>query len=67
MRGTDQQQFLIFSYISAERRVPKEDQLRAIREMPDAGLTVWGATSMRLTPTVSVPPLARERRLTIGH
>jgi hypothetical protein len=38
MRGMDQQQYWMFSYISAERRVSKENPLRAIREMADAAL-----------------------------
>jgi hypothetical protein len=50
MRGTNQQQFFMFSYISAERRVSKEDQLRAIREMADAALA-WGAASTRFAPS----------------
>ena len=31
MRGTDHQQSSMFSYISAEQRVPKDHPLRAIR------------------------------------
>ncbi len=38
MRGTDRQQSSMFSYISAEQRVPKEHPLRAIRIMVDAAL-----------------------------
>lgn len=38
MRGTDHQQSSMFSYISAERRVPKDHPLRAIRVMADAAL-----------------------------
>jgi hypothetical protein len=38
MRGVDQQQSGMFSYISAERRVPKDHPLRAIRIMVDAAL-----------------------------
>ena len=38
MRGVDQQQSGMFSYISAERRVPKDHPLRAIRVMVDAAL-----------------------------
>ena len=37
MRETDHQQSSMFSYISAERRVPK-DPLRPIRAMADAAL-----------------------------
>jgi hypothetical protein len=35
MRGTDEQQEWMFSYISAEKRVPKDHPLRAIRTMVD--------------------------------
>src|SRR5271170_691670 len=38
MRGADHQQSGMFSYISAERRVPKDHPLRAIRIMVDAAL-----------------------------
>jgi transposase len=38
MRGVDHQQGGMFSYISAERRVPKDHPLRAIRVMVDAAL-----------------------------
>ena len=43
MRGTDRQQSAMFSYISAERRVPKDHPLRAIRVMADAALEAFGA------------------------
>jgi transposase len=38
MRGVDHQQSGMFSYISAERRVPKDHPLRAIRVMVDSAL-----------------------------
>ena len=38
MRGTDYEQSSVFSYISAERRVPKDHPLRAIRAMADTAL-----------------------------
>jgi transposase len=38
MRGVDHQQSGMFSYISAEQRVPKDHPLRAIRIMVDAAL-----------------------------
>src|SRR5215472_15973928 len=38
MRGVDRQQSRMFSYISAEQRVPKDHPLRAIRVMADAAL-----------------------------
>ena len=38
MRGADYQQSGIFSYISAEKRVPKDHPLRAVRAMVDVAL-----------------------------
>ena len=38
MRGADHQQSGMFSYISAEHRVPKNHPLRAIRAMVDVAL-----------------------------
>src|SRR5712691_3327033 len=38
MRGVDHQQSGMFSYISAERRVPRDHPFRAIRVMVDAAL-----------------------------
>jgi len=38
MRGSDQQQIHVFSYISPEQRVPKDHPLRPIRKMVDAAL-----------------------------
>ena len=42
MRGTDKQQGGMFSYISAERRVPEDHPLRAIRAMVEVALrNMW--------------------------
>jgi len=38
MRGEDRDTAAMFSYVSPERRVPKDHPLRAIREMVDAAL-----------------------------
>src|SRR5947208_9521907 len=38
MRGADNEESGMFSYISAERRVPKDHPLRAIRVMVDSAL-----------------------------
>ena len=38
MRGNDQQQNHVFSYVSPEQRVPRDHPLRAIRRMVDAAL-----------------------------
>src|SRR6516164_3357924 len=42
MRGTDHQQSSMFSYISAEQRVPQDHPLRAIRKMTDTALEELG-------------------------
>jgi transposase len=38
MRGNDERQEIVFSYVSAEERIPQDHPLRAVREMVDAGL-----------------------------
>src|SRR5208282_3615835 len=43
MRGEDHQQSSMFSYISAEQRVPKDHPLRTLRAMADAALKELGA------------------------
>ena len=42
MRGVDHQQSGMFSYISAEKRVPEDHPLRAIRAMVDVALRKMG-------------------------
>jgi hypothetical protein len=42
MRGADHQQSGMFSYLSAEKRVPKDHPLRAIRAMIDVALRNMG-------------------------
>jgi hypothetical protein len=39
MRGDDQRQSGMFSYLSPEKRVPKDHPLRPIREMVDRALS----------------------------
>jgi transposase len=38
MRGNDERQEIVFSYVSAEQRIPQDHPLRAIREMVDRAL-----------------------------
>ena len=38
MRGNDERQEIVFSYVSAEERIPQNHPLRAIREMADRAL-----------------------------
>ena len=59
MRGADHQQSGMFSYISAERRVPKDHLLRAIRAMVDVALRNMGPQFDVLYAAVgrrSIPP-----------
>jgi hypothetical protein len=59
MRGVDHQQSGMFSYISAERRVPKDHPLRAIRVMVDAALkeSSWRFEAVYATSgRPSIPP-----------
>ena len=51
MCGADRQQSSMFSYISAEQRVPKDHPLRALRAMADAALTELGADFDEITPS----------------
>ena len=43
MRGADHQQSGMFSYISPEKRVPKDHPLRTIRAMIDAAASTFPA------------------------
>jgi transposase len=59
MRGVDHQQSGMFSYISAERRVPKDHPLRAIRVMVDAALkeSSWRFDAVyAISGRPSIPP-----------
>jgi transposase len=63
MRGTDQKQEAMFSYISPERRVPADHPLRPIREMVDAVLKEMLPRFARLYAPVGQPSIAPERLL----
>ena len=63
MRGTDDQQSGMFSYISAEKRVPKDHPLRAIREMVDAALQQLSGRFQRMYSTMGRPSIAPEKLL----
>src|SRR5262252_10086541 len=59
MRGTDSQQSGMFSYISAERRVPADHPLRAIRTMVEVALRNMSkefATMYAKAGRPSIPP-----------
>jgi transposase len=63
MRGADSEQSSMFSYISAERRVPKDHPLRAIRVMADAGLKALDQRFATMYAAVGRPSIAPERLL----
>ena len=63
MRGADHQQSGMFSYISAERRVPKDHPLRAIRAMVDAALRKMGPQFDAMYAKVGRPSIAPEKLL----
>jgi transposase len=63
MRGTDHQQSSMFSYISAERRVPADHPLRAIRAMADTALKELSPAFDQLYAADGRPSIAPEKLL----
>jgi transposase len=63
MRGADCEQSAMFSYISAERRVPGEHPLRAIRTMADEALKQLSAGFDALYAAFGRPSIPPERLL----
>jgi transposase len=63
MRGTDSQQSSMFSYVSAERRVPRDHPLRAIRTMADTALSELSASLDRMYAVDGRPSIAPEKQL----
>jgi transposase len=63
MRGTDEQQEWMFSYISAEKRVPKDHPLRAIRTMVDVILKEMSPQFENLYSKTGRPSIAPEKLL----
>jgi transposase len=63
MRGADYQQSGMFSYISAERRVPEDHPLRAIRTMVDVALRNMGAQFDAMYAQMGRPSIAPEKLL----
>ena len=61
MRGDDNQQEGIFSYISPEKRVPAEHPLRPIRKMVDEILKEMSPNFQKLYSDVGRPSIAPER------
>ena len=63
MRGADDKQEAMFSYISPEKRVPSEHPLRPIREMVDSVLKEMSPRFARLYAEVGRPSIPPERLL----
>jgi len=63
MRGDDQQPGYLFSYISAEARVPADHPLRPVRTMVDAALRRLSSKFERLYATTGRPSIAPEKLL----
>src|SRR5579864_7401836 len=63
MRGEDEKQEDIFSYVSPEKRVPANHPLRAVREMVDQILKDMSPRFARLYSEVGRPSIAPERLL----
>src|SRR6267143_916002 len=63
MRGDDNQQEGIFSYISPEKRVPVDHPLRPIRKMVDEILKEMSPQFQKLYSDVGRPSIAPERLL----
>ena len=63
MRGTDKRQEPMFSYISAEKRVPKDHPLRSIRTMVDVILKDLSPLFETLYSNTGRPSIAPEKLL----
>lgn len=63
MRGDDQQPGYLFSYVSAEARVPADHPLRPLRRMVDDALRRLSSRFERLYATTGRPSIAPEKLL----
>jgi transposase len=63
MRGTDEQQTHVFSYISPEQRVPKDHPMRPIRRMVDAALKELSPQFDKMYAKVGRPSIPPEQLL----
>src|SRR2546422_9039311 len=63
MRGDDQQQAGIFSYVGPEARVPKDHPLRAIRELVDVVLKELSPRFNKIYSQYGRPSIAPEKLL----
>jgi transposase len=63
MRGSDEQQGAMFSYLSPEQRVPKNHPLRPIREMTDRALRELSSRFDEIYSAIGRPSKAPEKLL----
>ncbi len=63
MRGHDEQQGGMFSYISADKRVPQDHPLRGIRRMTDVALQTMSPLFAQLYSRIGRPSIAPEKLL----
>lgn len=63
MRGNDEQQGAVFSYVSAEQRIAADHPLRKLREMTDAALRELSAEFDQLYAAGGRPSIAPEKLL----
>ena len=63
MRGNDQEQGAVFSYVSLEQRVPEQHPLRAIRAMVDVALRELSGRFDELYASTGRPSIAPEKLL----
>ncbi len=63
MRGDDQQQAAMWSYISPEQRVPADHPLRSLRTMVDGAMVELSAEFAKLYSPVGRPSIAPEKLL----
>ena len=63
MRGKDEQQLDVFSYVSPEQRVPQDHPLRSLRVMTDEALRSCSHGSTSCMPRLDGPRLRRRSSL----
>src|SRR5579864_3722356 len=63
MRGKDEQQLDVFSYVSPEQRVPPDHPLRPVRAMTDEALQQLKCRFSKLYATTGRPSIAPEKLL----
>ena len=63
MRGDDQQQTAMFSYVATETRIPKDHPLRAVKYMADQALRGLSKHFARIYSPIGRPSIAPEKLL----